>query len=156
MKKITRFLLIALIGSFIIICTASAQIIEEKNGYVVRSGYDVEETTEFLSMNTLTRSLYSITDGEINYHSNYVSSGKNSITYDVDWDDSDNDLGLQVITPDGTYLGYYHDSFDGATDGRIYLQISNSAGLETGYWNGRVRGYSVSGTEYYNWGVIEA
>jgi hypothetical protein len=156
MKKFNRLIIIALIGTLMITCTVSAQIIEEKNGYVVRSGYDVEEKTGVLSMNALSRSLYSIRQGETNYHSNYVGPGKTSITYDVGWGDSDNDLGLQVITPDGSYLGYYHDSFDGITDGRVYLQISNSGGLETGYWKGRTHGYSVSGTEYYDWGVIKA
>ena len=139
-----------------ITCTASAQIIEEKNGYIVRSGYDVEEETGVISMNALASSIYSITEGDINYHSNYVSSGKTSISYDVDWGDSDNDLGLKIITPDGTYLGYYHDSIDGSTDGRIYLEISSSDGLVTGSWGSRVKGYSISGTEYYNWEVISA
>ncbi|WP_048130630.1 hypothetical protein [Methanolacinia petrolearia] len=156
MKKFNRLLLIAIVGTLMITCTASAQIIEEKNGYIVRSGYDVEEETGVLSMNSLASSLYSIRQGDINYHSNYVSSGKTLITYDVDWGDSDNDLGLQVVTPDGTYLGYYHDSIDGSTDGRIYLEISNPGDLSSGSWKGRVRGYSVSGTEYYDWEVIAA
>ena len=135
------------------ICTASAGIIEEKNGYVVRSGYDVEQTSaDVISMDMVTLSLYSISEGDINYHSTSVSSGKTSITYDVDWIDSDNDLGLRIVTPDGVSLGYYHDSVDGATDGRIYLQISSS-GLSSGTWASRIKGFSVSGTDYYTIGV---
>lgn len=153
MKKFNRLLLIAIISFLVVTCTASAQIIEEKNGYIVRSGYDVEEETGVLSMNSLASSLYSITQGDVNYHSSYINSGKTSITYNVDWGDSDNDLGLKIVTPDGTNLGYYHDSVDGSTDGKIFLQISSSNCLVTGNWGGRVKGFSVSGTEYYNWGV---
>lgn len=153
MKIFGRFLLIALIGSLIIICSASAQIIEEKSGYIVRSGYDVEKTAGFPSLESVSLSLYSITEGESNYHSHYVGTGKTSLIYDVDWDDSGNDLGLMIGTPMGVYMGYYHDSMDGVTDGRIYLQILNGGGIEAGTWESKVRGFSVSGTEYYDLSV---
>ena len=153
MKNSGRLLLVALIGSLLIICTASAHIIEEKSGYIVRSGYDSEKISGFPSIDTLSKSMYSITDGKINYHSIFVGTGKTSITYDVDWGDSGNDLGLRIKTPDGSYLGYYHDSVDGATDGRIYIEIFKSNGLASGYWENWVKGFSVSGTEYYNWEV---
>ncbi|WOF16280.1 peptidase domain-containing protein [Methanoplanus sp. FWC-SCC4] len=153
MKRIYLLLTIAFVALLILTGSVSAKIIETKSGYVVRSGYDVENSADiFPSINSITRSLYSITDGEINYHNYYVSSGKTKITYDVDWGDSNNDLGLKIITPDTT-LGYYHDSIDGRTDGKIYIQISNSMGLPTGTWDSFVMGYTVSGTEYYNFGV---
>ncbi|MDD4127818.1 MAG: hypothetical protein PHV39_09075 [Methanomicrobium sp.] len=150
MKKIFFLILVFLAALLILTGPAGAKIIEEKNGYIVRSGYDSENSIDqILSMKTVAKTLYSIQNGKINYHSSYVSSGKTSAKYDIDWTDSDNNLGLQIITPD-TSFGYYHDSIDGVTDGRIYIEISSSYGLTTGTWTGCVKGFSVSGTEYYS------
>jgi len=90
-----------------------------------------------------------ITQGETNWHSKYVSSSITTLDVDLNWGDSSDSLKLTIYTPDGYTLGPYYDSADGSINGRIDLDIKNSNGIATGTWNYRVYGQSVSGTETY-------
>ncbi len=91
-----------------------------------------------------------ITQGETNWHSEYIGSYYTTLDVDLDWGDSSDSLKLTIYTADGYTLGPYYDSADGSVDGRIHLLIKNSNGIATGTWNYRVYGYSVSGTETYS------
>ena len=90
-----------------------------------------------------------ITQGETNWHSEYVGYYTTTFDVDLNWGDSSDSLKLTIYTPDGYTLGPYYDSADGTTDGRIHLRIRNSNGIAIGTWNHRVYGYSVAGTEDY-------
>ena len=70
----------------------------------------------------------SITQGQSNWYSYVVPSGKTSITTDLNWGDTSDSLSLTIFAPDGT-LGPYYDSADGVTNGRINLAISRPPGL---------------------------
>jgi hypothetical protein len=90
-----------------------------------------------------------ITQGQTNWYSVVVPSGKSSITADLNWGYVPDSLTLTVIAPDGT-LGPYHDASDGVTNGRIFLTFSRSGGIAPGTWVFRVYGESVLGTQSYN------
>lgn len=90
-----------------------------------------------------------ITQGETDWYSVTVPSGKSSITADLNWGYVPNSLSLSVIAPDGT-LGPYYDASDGVTDGRIFLTISRTGGIAPGTWRFKVYGENVLGTQSYN------
>ena len=90
-----------------------------------------------------------ITQGETDWYSVVVPSGRTSITVDLNWGYAPNSLSLTAVAPDGT-IGPFYDSSDGATDGRIYLTISRSSGIAPGTWMFSVYGDYVTGTQAYN------
>ena len=90
-----------------------------------------------------------ITQGETNLHSKIVNSDITVLNVDLNWEDKTDSLKLTIHTADGYVLGPYFDNADGATDGRINLDITNSNGIAKGTWNYEVYGYSVDGTEDY-------
>ena len=71
------------------------------------------------------------------------------LNVDLNWGDQTDSLRLTIHTADGYVLGPYFDNADGATDGRINLDITNPNGIAKGTWNYEVYGYSVDGTEDY-------
>ncbi|MBP2133951.1 hypothetical protein J2128_001917 [Methanomicrobium sp. W14] len=153
MNYYSRIIAISILALLFLTCTASAEIIQDKSGYIIRTGDDIIKSPgTMISMDSLASSLHSIKNGQTNYYNDYVSSGKNEITYELEWKDSENDLGLLIRTP-YTSLGFYHDSSDGRIDGKIVIQIYKNSGLEKGLWSSKVKGFSVSGTEHYNWKV---
>ena len=91
-----------------------------------------------------------ITQGQRDYFSTYVPSGKTSFSHFLSWGSSANSLALTIETPSGI-LGTYYDSSDGSTDGRISLRISRAGGLAAGNWPSSVYGHRVSGTETYSY-----
>lgn len=90
-----------------------------------------------------------ISQGETNWHSEYIGYYTKKLYINLDWGDTSDSLKLTIYTPDDQILGPYYDSADGRIDGQIYLQIYSSSGISTGTWNYRVYGQSVSGTETY-------
>ncbi|WFN36270.1 peptidase domain-containing protein [Methanomicrobium antiquum] len=90
-----------------------------------------------------------ITQGETNWHSKYVSSDITVLNVDLNWGDYTDSLRLKIYTPDWQCLGSYYDSADGSIDGRINLDISNPGGIAKGTWYYEVYGNDVSGTEDY-------
>lgn len=90
-----------------------------------------------------------ITQGETDWYSVVVPSGKTSITTDLNWGYVPDSLTLTVIAPDGTY-GPYHDADDGVTNGRIFLSFSRTGGIAPGTWMFKVYGETVLGIQSYN------
>ena len=91
-----------------------------------------------------------ITQGETDWHSLDVPSGKDELWVDLDWGDTSDSLTLTIYPPDGTVLGPYHDADDGKNDARIALCISKSGGLPSGTWNFKMYGERVQGVEDYS------
>jgi hypothetical protein len=89
-----------------------------------------------------------ITQGETDWYSTYVAPGTTELIVDLNWGDTSDSLRLVIYAPDAT-LGPYYDSYDGTTNGRIALSISDSGGLYPGTWWFEVYGYNVTGTEDY-------
>jgi hypothetical protein len=95
------------------------------------------------------RTVGTITQGETDWYSVVVPSGRSSITVDLNWGNPSNSLSLTAIAPDGI-IGPFYDSSDGVTNGRIYLTISRAGGIAPGTWWFKVYGDSVTGTQSYN------
>lgn len=88
--------------------------------------------------------------GDDNWHTVNVGDAIDSMDVDLKWEDGDSDLRLMIFTPDGKVLGPYYDDADGNTDGRIYLNISNTEGLAAGEWYLKVTDTDpVGDTDYY-------
>lgn len=88
--------------------------------------------------------------GDDNWHTVNVAEAIDSMDVDLMWEEGDSDLRLMIYTPDGKVLGPYYDDADGKTDGRIYLNITNSEGLAAGEWYLKVSDTALVGeTDYY-------
>ena len=135
----------------LVICTVmtvpvvSGKIVEEKNGYLVTT---VDDSIRLPNMVRLSSS--SISQGQSQWYSTYVSSGKTSFYADLNWGNPSNSLELTIPAPGATF-GPYYDSADGRIDGRIYLRIYRSGGLITGTWWSKVYGYQVAGVQGYSY-----
>ena len=96
-------------------------------------------------------SLYNntITQGQTVYHQAQVAGGNTSMSFDLKWNNADDDLRLSVYTPDGHVLGPYTDNTDGKKDGRINLEVDNPSGVSGGAWSFKVTGTDVTGKDEY-------
>ncbi|MDY0386110.1 MAG: hypothetical protein RBT65_03070 [Methanolobus sp.] len=98
----------------------------------------------------------SVSQGQTKIHTSDVGAGVEWLEADLNWGDTSDSLSLSIYTPGGSKVGTYYDSDDGAVDGRIHLDIVPNQGyVETGEWEFRVYGVSVSGTEAYNFNVAQ-
>jgi hypothetical protein len=144
--KVHGIVLLIVIGAVLFAPAVSAQIVEEKDGYVVSSADDV------LKEDSLARTLSlvstTISQGELHSYSRYVYSGTTSIISDLNWGDTADSLSLTLVTPETT-LGPYYDGADGQVNGRIFLSVSKPSGLPSGTWWNRIYGYQVTGGEDY-------
>jgi hypothetical protein len=91
---------------------------------------------------------FTITQGETDQFSKYVSSGTDNLNVDLNWGYRQNSLSLTIIAPDAT-LGPYYDADDGVKDGRIRLSITKSGGIAPGTWNSWIYGQQMQGVEDY-------
>lgn len=89
-----------------------------------------------------------ITTGQTVWHQAHVYSST-SLSVDLKWNNTADDLRLMIYTPDGHVLGPYYDGSDGKSDGRINLEIDNQAGIAAGAWSFKVMGISVTGKDEY-------
>lgn len=137
-------MMLLLIASSAVV-SASEQVPAVSNG-----GYSVEPVHN-TGINPISiKSVYStITQGMTNWHPKTISSYITSLNVDLNWGNPSNSLRLKIYSPDGYVFGPYYDSFDGAYDGRINLNIINSAGIARGTWYYEVYGNSVTGTQGY-------
>jgi len=88
-----------------------------------------------------------IADGQAVWHQAQVS-GK-SLSVDLKWQNSTDDLQLMIYTPDGYVLGPYGDASDGKGDGRVNLEISDHGDVADGTWSFKVMGVDVAGKDEY-------
>ncbi|MDK2938958.1 MAG: hypothetical protein PWQ51_1122 [Methanolobus sp.] len=122
---------------------------KEKNPYKVTflkpSDYDTQNDDIAAKLVYAT-----ITQGETDWHSQYISYYSTTLDVTLNWGDPSDSLKLTIYTPDSDTLGPYYDGDDGLIDGKIGVRIRDSNGIETGTWYYRVYGQSVSGTETYS------
>lgn len=92
-----------------------------------------------------------IAAGQTDWHSVDISSAVQSFNVDLKWNDTADNLRLEIYTPDGKVLGPYYDSSDGKIDGRIDLNIANpsSGGVATGEYYLKVTDTSPTGKDEY-------
>jgi hypothetical protein len=142
--KVSGTSIAILVCAIVLISGVSAQNVDINAGYSVTPAGDL-----YLPAVKSPMTVGTITQGETDWYSAVVPSGKASITTDLNWGYVPDSLTLTVIAPDGT-LGPYHDSSDGVTDGRILLSFSRTGGIAPGTWMFKVYGENVLGTQSYN------
>jgi hypothetical protein len=145
--KVHWIVLLIITGAILFTPAVSAQVVENKDGYIISTVDSSGEETRFPAVSPLSTSV--ISQGETHSYTRNVYAGTTSIVSDLNWGDTSDSLTLTIIAPDAT-LGPYYDAADGVIDGRIYLRISKTNGLATGTWWNRIFGYQVAGTEDYS------
>ncbi|MBP2133659.1 hypothetical protein J2128_001613 [Methanomicrobium sp. W14] len=91
---------------------------------------------------------HQISQGEMVYHTRYVSPFTSKIDVTLTWDENYGDLELYVYTPDNSFVGHYTDLYDSPErDGMIDIDVQSSSGfLPMGDWKLNVYGGQVSGS----------
>lgn len=143
---------LGLVAMMLLVIASSGMVMaHEQNSAIWNGNYTIEpvHNTDINSISI--QSIYaSITQDATNWHYKTVSSYITSMNVDLNWGNSANSLRLKIYSPDGYIFGPYYDSFDGASNGRINLNIINSNGLAQGTWRYEVYGERVTGTQYYS------
>ncbi len=142
--KVSVISLVILVCAIVLVSGVSAQNANTSAAYSATPAGDLHLPAVMSPMTAGT-----ITQGQTNWYSVVVPSGKASLTVDLNWGYAPNSLSLTAIAPDGT-IGPFYDASDGVTDGRIFLTISRTGGIAPGTWKFRVYGVSVLGTQSYN------
>ncbi|MFA6364197.1 peptidase domain-containing protein [Methanoregula sp.] len=143
--KVHGIVFLIVIGALLFAPAVSAKIVETKDGYVVTTVDTASRLPSVIPMSSA-----SISQGQTQRYSSYISGGKSAFTVDLNWGVPSNSLSLTLNAPD-TALGPYYDAADGRTDGRVNLRISNSGGLTSGTWWSHVYGYQVTGSQAYTY-----
>jgi hypothetical protein len=146
--KVHWLALLLLIGVALAAPSVSAKIIEQKDGYIVTT---VDDSVRLPDITRLSSS--SISQGQSQWYSTYVSYGITSFYADLNWGNPSNSLELTLTAPGATF-GPYYDSADGRIDGRVYLRIYNPGGLASGTWGSKVYGYQVAGVQSYSYNSL--
>jgi hypothetical protein len=123
----------------------------DANKLIVVSGYDVPQASQINALGGVAAlaSVYTIRQGQTNWHGKYITQGCPGYYADLNWGNTANSLQLRIYCADGSVKGPYYDGSDGRTDGRIYLYVYSPGGLTGGTYYHEVYGYRVSGTEDY-------
>jgi hypothetical protein len=90
-----------------------------------------------------------IGEGQTVWHSTDITGSSTTMSVDLKWKSTSDNLRLVIYTPDNTVLGPYYDNSDGSTDGRINLNVTNPDGVATGTWSFKVTGVDVAGNDSY-------
>lgn len=125
----------------VLICSSiipAAAETTESSEYVITPWFGDSPVTRALPI------IGSVTDGQSVDHSYRVSPGSTELNIITEWVlfPQNNELTVQVITPNGQLIGSYKDNYDNKIDGRIPLHIESSS-LESGTWTITITGESV-------------
>jgi hypothetical protein len=134
----------------LLIASSAGVSASEQTTVVSNGGYHVEPVYDTDKNPVSIASVYStITQSMTNWHQKTITGYVTSLNVDLNWGNPSNSLRLKIYSPDGNTFGPYYDSFDGAYDGRVNLNIINSAGIAKGTWHYEVYGNQVTGTQGY-------
>jgi len=137
-------MMLLLIASSAVVSASEQTTVVSNGGYHVEPVYDTGKNPVSIA------SVYAtITQGMTNWHQKTISGYVTSLNVDLNWGNPSNSLRLKIYSPDGHTFGPYYDSFDGVYDGRVNLNIINSAGIAKGTWYYEVYGNQVIGTQGY-------
>lgn len=145
--KVHGIVFLIVIGALLFAPAVSAKIVETKDGYVVST---VDTSSRLPSV--IPMSSASISQGQTDWYSTYIPTGKTAISTNLYWGVTSNSLSLTINAPD-SQLGPYYDVADGTMDGQIRLRISKSGGLTVGTWKSYIHGYQVNGAQRYTYSV---
>ncbi|MCK9580386.1 MAG: hypothetical protein M0Q92_08035 [Methanoregula sp.] len=115
-----------------------------KNSVYKVQALRVAEGGEFLLTN---QQSFTVIPATANYYRDEVPEGKQHEWIDLDWKNSEKDLGLTVYAPDKTF-GPFADMTDGRKDGRIFLDISSKFNVTPGSWIFKVQNSLEDYTPY--------
>lgn len=148
MKKFGIFLIAIALAMLVSSASATMDLFDAKK--IDMGGYTVTVPDVIGINNPQVKTVYeTITQGETDWFSTYISGYYTQFHVDLNWGDETNSLRLKVYSPDGHTFGYYYDDFDGSDNGRIELNINNNNGIAEGTWYCEVYGSDVTGTEDY-------
>ena len=133
---------------FVFASSALVSAIEQKP-VATGGGYFVEPSHGRMNPMSVQVVSATISQGMMNLHTKVVSSYITTLNVDLNWGNPANSLRLKIYSPDGYTFGPYYDSYDGSANGRINLNIINSAGIARGTWYYEVYGDRVTGTQAY-------
>jgi hypothetical protein len=142
--RVSGICLAILICAIVLVSGVSAQDVDSNKGYSVTPAGNLVLPAVMSPM-----SVGTITQGETDWYSIYVSPGTASLTMDLNWGYTPDSLTLTILAPDDT-LGPFYDGSDGTTNARITLVASQPGGLTPGTWKFKVYGENVLGTQSYN------
>jgi hypothetical protein len=153
-KGITVFVLVALLITAAMVSATAAKPDSKKStiadSLIIVSAYDMPQSTQMsASAVYATASVFTIRQGQTNWHGKYISQGCPGYVCDLNWGNSANSLQLRIYCADGSIKGPVYDSADGRIDGRINIYVYSPAGLPGGTYYHEVYGYRVSGVEDY-------
>jgi hypothetical protein len=137
--------MLLLIALFAVNVSASEQRTDTKNDGTIIMPVN---STSKISMHPMMVS-GSITQGVTKWQTKVVSSYITSMNVDLNWGNPANSLQLKIYSPTGAVYGPFYDNYDGINDGRINLNVINSAGVPQGTWSYEIYGYRVSGVQAY-------
>lgn len=143
--KVHWLVLLFVIGAALAVPVASAQPFDKNNGYTITPGHDAIRLPHVARLAS-----GSVSQGQSQYYSSSVPTGKTAFYADLNWGNSANSLRLSIVAPDASF-GPFYDSADGVTDGRINIVISRPSGIASGTWYSQVYGYQVTGTQSYTY-----
>lgn len=90
-----------------------------------------------------------INEGQTVWHETEISGKSTTMSVDLKWKSTSDDLRLMIYTPDNKVLGPYTDDSDGTDDSRIYLNVTNPDGVAAGTWSFKVTGVDVASNDSY-------
>lgn len=90
-----------------------------------------------------------ISEGQTVWHSADITGSSTTLSVDLKWKSTSDDLRLMIYTPDNKVLGPYYDDSDGTDDSRIYLNVTNPDGVAAGTWSFKVTGVDVASNDSY-------
>ena len=138
--KILIFGVLAL-AVFCIVPVSAAELLDRSTHEVITPWY------EYTSNSRAIDPMYgSVSQGSSQSFDYYVPSGKNTLEVALVWSNSQNSLNLKVLRPNNAIYGPFYDNFEGIIDGKIPLVISGNP-LMSGWWEFKITGDSVSGTQ---------
>jgi uncharacterized protein YfaP (DUF2135 family) len=138
-------MMLLLIASFAVVSANEQGSIGSNGGYIINPMHSTGMNP--MNIQTVTST---ISQGMTNWHTKVISATITSLNVDLNWGNPSNSLQLTIFSPDGHTFGPYYDSFDGVNDGRINLNVINSAGIAKGTWYYAVYGDRVTGTQAYS------
>ena len=134
-----RLLIVGLLA--VLICSSIVPVTAEtteSSEYVVTPWFGDAPVTRALPI------IGVVVNGQSVDHSYSVNPGTTELNIITEWIlfPQNNELTVQVITPNGQLIGSYRDNYDNKIDGRIPLHIESSS-LESGTWTITITGESV-------------
>jgi len=150
MMEITLFMRSLTAVLFLLMILSVGCIVPVAAGEIVKTGmvFEVLGPDEISGIEKAPPVEETVTQGETDYYTHYVSTSDTKLEISLTWDRSTgNDLDLIIVPPNGSAT-CIHDQNDGRTDGKIAVRTGLQQGADT-RWRVGVEGAAVTGSQQY-------